>query len=576
MMIGRENMFRKFVALLMVLCLLITGLSFAEVTLCAAVPGVTEEESALSLFDGNLETKWCVLLSGQEAFSVRFSVDAEMSPASFILATANDNETYTGRSPEFITLYGSAAEELPEESDTSWQVVLERTPLSLPERNMTPWRYDLPAGAGTFRHFWLKLEKQSGDCMQISEFALLGANHSVEYPVPVLAMELKDGTLTATDAVWTGEDSSSADWPGYEAGEVPLCVVLKQYAVTTAKLNFRKAPNGKAEKLSVLPKDEHVYVLYAEPNEDGELWAIVEVDGKIGFVKTDYLYLLTKKESSVLESEHPAESRSWTEDDIFKKWLSLRDEAEAEAKEKAEKATPSPAPTPTKAPKKTEDDVPSVLKALSGEVVRGQFATQKATKNVSEYNVYSYDNWSDPSIDELPYLLILASGDYPFKLVGTKTDEMPTVGAYYTYYGYRYTGSKDVTPLRDSNLEELGTIHMIVVASRQYERNKFTISVRLTPGLTYGGRNEMGYHGDVDPDPVPNPDPVPTGKKPRSKCPKCSGGKVTCRQCGGTGGKWIYDNSTRSTGKTWENCFSCKGNGKVDCTYCGGDGWIND
>ena len=560
-----------------IILILFAGLSSAEVTLFAAVPGVTENESAASLFDGKLETKWCVNLPGQRSYNARFSVDAEVRPAAFILATANDDETYPGRCPEFITLYGSAAKELPEENDATWQVILDRTPLSLPERNCIPYGYALPSEGGSYRHFWLKLEKQNGDCMQISEFALLGANQSVDYPVPVLALELQDGTLTATDSAWT----RGLDELAKEGGPVPLFEVPRRYAMTTSRLHLRRAPNTNSESQLVIQKDGLVYVLYAEPNEDGELWAMVEVDGKVGFVMTDYLILLTKEASDIWKSAHPTASDSWSDDDIWHLWMAFMESFRKEAS----------TPRPIAVSKEARYDVPSVLESLGGKVARGQFGTQKETKYKSTYNFYSYDNWEDPAVDESPYIRLLSSGNYPFILIGTKEEDLRSVGSYHKYYCFRYTGSKTVPSLTDSDISGYDPMHMIVVIGNQYGRNQFTISVRLASGLTYAGEDEVENQDHKTEETAPiltpapsardsgkvTPIPAPSQKpKPRTKCPKCTGGEVQCSQCGGSGGKWIYDHSTRSTGRTWEKCFKCKGAGKLRCTYCGGDGWLND
>lgn len=63
-------------------------------------------------------------------------------------------------------------------------------------------------------------------------------------------------------------------------------------------------------------------------------------------------------------------------------------------------------------------------------------------------------------------------------------------------------------------------------------------------------------------------------------CPNCdSSGDVDCSACGGSGGKYVYDNSTPNyagssvskSSRTWEVCSKCHGSKKQKCRTCGGD-----
>ncbi len=62
-------------------------------------------------------------------------------------------------------------------------------------------------------------------------------------------------------------------------------------------------------------------------------------------------------------------------------------------------------------------------------------------------------------------------------------------------------------------------------------------------------------------------------------CTKCFGkGDIECSNCDGSGGKWVYNNSTPKYGglpgsgpaQTFERCSKCGGDGRVTCPTCGG------
>ena len=239
---------------------------------------------------------------------------------------------------------------------------------------------------------------------------------------------------------------------------------------------------------------------------------------------------------------------------------------------------------PTAAPQSAAPagDVPDVFGSLSGKVEAGQWAEQGEGDHNTHYVFYSYDNWSDPFVDATPYLRELESGKYPFTRVDEKVDDYSgTGGGVYTTYYYRYTGSKAVTPMRYSEKKAHTLYHLVVTCSKHAADDHFCISVKMSPELVYAGKDNRvegnGPGTNHNADPNPNPSPRTTSKPLRTSCHKCHGdGKVDCSRCDGKGGKYIYDNSTRSTGRTWEYCSKCGGDGKVECTNCGGDGWVND
>ncbi|MBR6386563.1 MAG: hypothetical protein IKS03_10670, partial [Ruminococcus sp.] len=63
------------------------------------------------------------------------------------------------------------------------------------------------------------------------------------------------------------------------------------------KLGFRETPDKDGKIITRLDKNMHVYLLRADLNNAGESWSYVEVNGRRGYIKTEYLDLLTAQDS---------------------------------------------------------------------------------------------------------------------------------------------------------------------------------------------------------------------------------------------------------------------------------------
>ena len=265
----------------------------------------------------------------------------------------------------------------------------------------------------------------------------------------------------------------------------------------------------------------------------------------------------------------------------------LRDLAKLNA-EALPAATPKPTPKPTATPKpKAKDDIPDLAASVQlRPLMLGQRDKQRSGDYNSNYLFYTYDYYGGfiKESDVNAYLKLIED-KYDFIEIN-RTDETIWASAYKTYF-FRYVGSKQVSPLMVGDKKKYrGEYNLQVRVSNRGDSDHCSITVSFAPELTYAGSYaEQGrwFNGsdqiNVLPDPVPvfTPAPVPTSKPLPQPCPKCHGNKqVQCSQCSGSGGKYIYDNSTRSTGRTWERCFKCKGTGNVPCAYCGGDGKIKD
>ena len=65
-------------------------------------------ETVENLFDGDVNTKWCV--TNELPIYVEFHTDVPIPPTEYVLTTANDCTSNTGRNPKSWALYGKVSE----------------------------------------------------------------------------------------------------------------------------------------------------------------------------------------------------------------------------------------------------------------------------------------------------------------------------------------------------------------------------------------------------------------------------------------------------------------------------------
>lgn len=93
--------------------------------------------------------------------------------------------------------------------------------------------------------------------------------------------------------------------------EIPVGEMINRYGITNVgNQAIRSQPDENEDNIiSRLDKDRYVYLLRADINDAGESWTYVEwKTGEFGYVKTEYLALLTQKDSEAWDSiqETPA------------------------------------------------------------------------------------------------------------------------------------------------------------------------------------------------------------------------------------------------------------------------------
>ena len=92
-----------------------------------------------------------------------------------------------------------------------------------------------------------------------------------------------------------------------KADTLPVNEMLNRYGVTASNVNFRSGPSTSSRKVSntAVSAGKHVYLIRNEINADKEIWSCVNVDGMEGYIKSEFLYVLSETESMVYDAEQP-------------------------------------------------------------------------------------------------------------------------------------------------------------------------------------------------------------------------------------------------------------------------------
>ena len=128
------------------------------------------------LFDGNLDTKWCVYkdnksktpLHDGKCWYVEFKASKSITPAGFYMTTASDQTVFPGRAPRKWNIYGL--------KDGWWTLIASYDNTDTPMYQMTnldKWtgNWGINVAPGEYQYFRLEMyENWGGDCFQISEF----------------------------------------------------------------------------------------------------------------------------------------------------------------------------------------------------------------------------------------------------------------------------------------------------------------------------------------------------------------------------------------------------------------------
>lgn len=132
----------------------------------------TGAESYKMMFDGNPNTKWCVV-SDTSGWWVEFNTDAPFSLKSLNLTTGNDTEIYDGRNPKAMRLLGKANQ------DDEWTTLMETADSKMGAFNCQTYNFNVPNH--TFCQYfrlevlsttWGNIGTYEGYELQLSELSL--------------------------------------------------------------------------------------------------------------------------------------------------------------------------------------------------------------------------------------------------------------------------------------------------------------------------------------------------------------------------------------------------------------------
>ncbi len=201
------------------------GVTFKGVTF-EAVEGSNwdDNEGSAKVCDGDTNTKWCKDGSSTEASSyVIIKASESIYIQGFVMTTANDNESFAGRTPKEYKIYGSDAQ------DGTYELIYHQTDDNyIGDKNYTD--YTIYCNS-TKKYQYFKLHIISSnlsnrELFQISEFKLIPATVGFTY---------KDGSKNAFDgttgAKWEGNPTTSVTLEASEA------TYLTGYQFTTANDN---------------------------------------------------------------------------------------------------------------------------------------------------------------------------------------------------------------------------------------------------------------------------------------------------------------------------------------------------
>ena len=168
------------------------------------------------------------------------------------------------------------------------------------------------------------------------------------------------------------------------APEITEGEMINRYGTTNAgKLGFREQPDKDGKLITRLDKGMMVYLLRADTGSDGESWTFVEVNGRKGYIKTEYLNLFTKEDSAAWDSLQATPAPVYTEEDVFPK----AEETETPAPTEEVTETPEPEKTeePTKEPTPTDTPTAEPEETAAPMIPAGEVQNRYAKTNKKVY-----------------------------------------------------------------------------------------------------------------------------------------------------------------------------------------------
>lgn len=155
-------------------------------------------EPVENLFDGDVNTKWCV--TNELPIYVEFHTDVPIPPTEYVLTTANDCTANPGRNPKSWALYGKVSE------NDEWVLLhQENGSDTMQDEDFMPYIFTF-TNSTAYQYFRFEItEVQSGNVFQLSEFSLQFDDYNLSqasvvglqqnYPYTGSAISLGDYTI---------------------------------------------------------------------------------------------------------------------------------------------------------------------------------------------------------------------------------------------------------------------------------------------------------------------------------------------------------------------------------------------
>ena len=102
------------------------------------------------------------------------------------------------------------------------------------------------------------------------------------------------------------ENNAEEDAEAEAEVQISSLGVNNRYGITNTRVNFREGNNKSAGRIKELGKDTKVWMVKTEQNDAGEQWTEVYVDGQNGYIKTEFLDMMSQEESDAYISAQPS------------------------------------------------------------------------------------------------------------------------------------------------------------------------------------------------------------------------------------------------------------------------------
>ena len=152
-------------------------------------------------------------------------------------------------------------------------------------------------------------------------------------------------------------DQNTVSQPAAEtpAPEIPVGEMMNRYGKTNSKVFFRKDPSTKSNKLSQLGKNTYVYMIHTKEYDNNEVWTYALVNGKPGYIMTEYLDALTEEDSAAWNQAQASPAPVYSREEFFP----TEPPAVTDTPVPTDTPTTVPTDTPTQAPTDTPTQAPT-------------------------------------------------------------------------------------------------------------------------------------------------------------------------------------------------------------------------